>query len=202
MPVGNSDQGVGLSAGDIMISSDMFYQFIDWRHDQIDDSEPYDHEGTLSTTIISPKVTIGLSDWWNLSFQQILGTRHMGWYIDGASKHHRDEGSESNFDNAIGGYLGDSRFMIRYLLLNAGKPLIRRYLIKIYGKEVVSLHCYFRLETIHSLYHYRFGYSVYRFVDWYKPRAGRRHCGDLDKKLSEFSFFAFEKRRGDRSRCG
>ena len=53
MPVGNSDQGVGLSAGDIMVSSDFFYQFIDWRHDQIDDSEPYDHEGTLSTIIIS-----------------------------------------------------------------------------------------------------------------------------------------------------
>ena len=121
MPVGNSDQGVGLSAGDIMLSSDMFYQFIDWRHDQIDDSEPYDHEGTLSTTIISPKVTIGLSDWWNLSFQQILGTRHMGWYIDGASKHHRDEHSHSNFLNAIGGYLGDSRLMLRYLALNTGR---------------------------------------------------------------------------------
>ena len=46
MPVGNSDQGVGLNAGDTMVSSDFFYQFIDWRHDQIDDSEPYDHEGT------------------------------------------------------------------------------------------------------------------------------------------------------------
>ena len=36
LPVGNSDQGVGLSAGDIMISSEILYQFIDWRHDQID----------------------------------------------------------------------------------------------------------------------------------------------------------------------
>ena len=32
MPVGNSDQGVGLSSGDIMIASDYFYQFIDWRY--------------------------------------------------------------------------------------------------------------------------------------------------------------------------
>ena len=121
MPVGSSDQGIGLSAGDIMLSSDFFYQFIDWRHDQIDDSEPYDHEGTLSTTIISPIVTIGLSDWWNLSFQQILGTRHMGWELDEESSHHRDEHSHSNFRNAIGGYLGDARLMLRYLALNTGK---------------------------------------------------------------------------------
>ena len=121
MPVGNSDQGVGLSAGDIMVSSDFFYQFIDWRHDQVDASEPYDHEGTLSTTIISPKITIGLSDWWNFSFQQILGTRHMGWGLDETSKHHRDEHSHSNFLNAIGGYLGDARLMLRYLALNTGR---------------------------------------------------------------------------------
>ena len=120
MPVGNSDQGVGLSAGDIMVSSDFFYQFIDWRHDQIDDSEPYGHEGTLSTIIISPKITIGLSDWWNVSFQQILGTRHMGWHSDETSMHHRDEHSHSNFRNAIGGYLGDARLMLRYLALNTG----------------------------------------------------------------------------------
>ena len=120
MPVGNSDQGVGLGSGDIMIASDYFYQFIDWRHDQIDDSEPYDHEGTLSTTIISPKITIGLSDWWNVSFQQILGTRHMGWDPDETSMHHRDEHSHSNFENAIGGYLGDARLMLRYLALNTG----------------------------------------------------------------------------------
>ena len=121
MPVGNSDQGVGLNAGDIMVSSDFFYQFIDWRHDQIDDSEPYDHEGTLSTTIISPTITIGLSDWWNLSFQQIVGTRHMGWELDESSAHHRDEHSHSNFLNAIGGYLGDARLMLRYLALNTGR---------------------------------------------------------------------------------
>lgn len=121
MPVGNSDKGVGLSAGDIMVSSDFFYQFIDWRHDQIDASEPYGHEGTLSTTIISPNITIGLSDWWNLSFQQIVGTRHMGWELDETSVHHREEHSHSNFLNAIGGYLGDSRLMLRYLASNTGR---------------------------------------------------------------------------------
>ena len=120
MPVGNSDQGVGLGAGDIMISADLFYQFIDWRHDQIDDIETFDHEGTLATTIISPKTTIGLSDWWNISFQQIIGSRHMGWGLN-TSSHHREEGSHSNFKNAIGGYLGDSRITLRYLALNTGR---------------------------------------------------------------------------------
>ena len=121
MPVGSSDQGVGLGAGDVMLSADAFYQFIDWRHDQIDDLEPYDHIGTLSTTIISPKITIGLSDWWNVSFQQILGSRHMGWDLSETSKHHRTEESHSDFLNAIGGYLGDGRIMFRYLALNTGR---------------------------------------------------------------------------------
>ena len=40
---------------------------------------------------------------------------------DNVSIHHRDEGSEKNFDNALGGYLGDSRIMLRFLALNAGK---------------------------------------------------------------------------------
>ena len=42
------------------------------------------------------------------------------------------------------------------LLLQAGKPLIRQYLIKTYGEDVVSLHCYFRLETIHQYYKLKF----------------------------------------------
>ena len=37
--------------------------------------------------------------------------------------HHRDESSESDFDNAIGGYLGDSRILLRFLAFNAGKGL-------------------------------------------------------------------------------
>ena len=104
-----------------MVSSDMFYQFIDWRHDQIDPNEPFDHKGTLATSLIIPKITIGLSDWWNISFQQVLGDRHMGWDLPDSSTHHRPEHSHSNFLNAVGGYLGDSRLMLRYLALNTGR---------------------------------------------------------------------------------
>jgi|GEM_PF-441483 len=48
------------------------------------------------------------------------------------------------------------RGRLNKLLLQAGKPLIRQYLIKTYGEDVVSLHCYFRLETIHQYYKLKF----------------------------------------------
>ena len=111
---------MGLGAGDIMVGANFNYQFIDWRHDPIAD-EDFHHLGTLSAVVISPSITIGITDWWNISLSQVLGNRYMIWDADDVSKHHRDEGSESNFDNAIGGYLGDTRIMLRYLALNAGK---------------------------------------------------------------------------------
>ncbi|MFQ5482788.1 MAG: hypothetical protein ACE5ER_08510, partial [Nitrospinaceae bacterium] len=44
------------------------------------------------------------------------------------------------------------RGRLNKLLLQTGKRLIRNYLIKVYGEDVVNLHCYFRLETIHQYY--------------------------------------------------
>ena len=38
------------------------------------------------------------------------------------------------------------RGRLNKLLLQAGKSLVRQYMIKIYGEDVVHLHCYFRLE--------------------------------------------------------
>lgn len=48
------------------------------------------------------------------------------------------------------------RGRLNKLLLQVGKPLIRQYMIKIYGEDVVNLHCYFRLETIHQYYKLKF----------------------------------------------
>jgi hypothetical protein len=48
------------------------------------------------------------------------------------------------------------RGRLNKLLLQAGKSLIRQYMIKIYGENVVNLHCYFRLETIHQYYKLKF----------------------------------------------
>jgi len=105
-----------------MIGADYNYQFIDWQHDPIpDESYNFHHLGTLSSRAVSPSITIGLTNWWNISLRQVIGKRYMTWESDSTSKHHRDEGSESNYINAHGGYLGDSRIMVRYLLLNAGR---------------------------------------------------------------------------------
>ena len=112
-----------------MVSTDIFYQFIDWRHDQIA-GEDFEHKGTLSSTVITPAITVGINDWWNITFIQIIGRRVMTWGVkDSISIHHRDEGSDSIFDNAVGGILGDSRIMLRFLVLNAGKgPGLRLFL--------------------------------------------------------------------------
>lgn len=48
------------------------------------------------------------------------------------------------------------RGRLNKLLLKTGKSLIRRYLVQVYGPEVVDLHCYFRLETVHQYYKLKF----------------------------------------------
>ena len=104
-----------------MLGANFNYQFIDWAHDKIA-GEDFEHKGTLSSTVMTPTMTIGVNDWWNITFIQIIGRRAMTWGVeDSISFHHRDESSDSIFDNAVGGILGDSRIMLRFLALNAGK---------------------------------------------------------------------------------
>jgi len=111
-----------------MVGANFNYQFIDWQHGDI--GEGFDHLGTLSATVFTPNITLGLTDWWNITFSQVMGRRYMTWEVPNETTiHHRDEGSESGFDNAIGGYLGDSRIIARFLALNAGKgPGLRLFL--------------------------------------------------------------------------
>ena len=111
-----------------MVGANFNYQFIDWAHDEVD-NEGFDHAGTLSATVFTPNITIGITDWWNITFSQVIGRRYMTWGVDRITPHHRDEGSDSDFDNAVGGLLGDSRFMLRFLALNTGKgPGLRLFL--------------------------------------------------------------------------
>lgn len=128
MPVGNSDKGVGLWAGQVMLGLDNNAQYIDWWHEELED-ESFDHSGTLSTFLLQPRLTIGLSNYWNLSVSTTLGNRYMDWRPDTSSKHHRDEGSLDDYDNAHGGYLGDSEIMLRYLVLNVGGGTGSRFFI-------------------------------------------------------------------------
>jgi len=110
-----------------MVSGNYNYQFIDWSHDAIPNSEngpPGDdhaHLGTMSTHLITPTVTLGLSDYLNITFQQAVGIRSMDWMGEGDSNHHRDEHSLSDFlDQANGSIFGDATINLKYLLTNTG----------------------------------------------------------------------------------
>ena len=122
MPVGNSDRGVGLWAGQVMFGVDNSNEYIDWWHDVLPNSpENFDHEGRMVSSILTPSLTIGVSNYINVSLSQIVGFRHMVWDGDQHSIHHRTEGTDKNFNNANGGLLGDSKVMVRYLVSNAGQ---------------------------------------------------------------------------------
>ena len=101
------------------------FQYIDWSHDKVE-LEPFDHFGTMETYLIIPGVTIGLTDYLNFSYSQVLGIRSMSWGPDSVSFHHRDESTLTDYINgqefaqAIGGLLGDARFKLRYLYKNVG----------------------------------------------------------------------------------
>ena len=152
MPVGNSDRGVGLGAGEIMLFADLNYQNFEWWHEQIEgaiipgteEEENFEHSGQFNNRSLNLGFTLGLNDYWNLSVSQLISERCMDWegpvftgsetYFnpdihqigDSKSVHHRTECSSSDFydgDNqiAFGGYLGDTRINLKYLLYNQGK---------------------------------------------------------------------------------
>ena len=60
-----------------MVGANFNYQYINWEHGDI--GEGFKHKGTLSATIITPNITIGLTDWWNITFSQVIGSRSMTW---------------------------------------------------------------------------------------------------------------------------
>ena len=110
-----------------MFNLDNANQYIDWWHEAVPGSgEGFDHEGTLTTLMLSPAITIGLSNYWNMTITQVLGNRIMTWDGDTTTIHHRDENSLSDFINATGGLIGDTRLMFRYLLYNDGQGSGRR----------------------------------------------------------------------------
>ncbi len=102
-----------------MLSANYSYQHFDWAHDPIEE-EPFEHLGNLISHLINPTITIGLSDYLNISYQQTIGVRTMDWMGGGDSKHHRDENSLSDFINAIGNAYGDARINLKYLITNTG----------------------------------------------------------------------------------
>ena len=123
-----------------MVSNNYNYQFIDWSHGPLG-GEPFEHVGTLSTHLITPTVSLGLSDYINISYTQAIGVRAMGWGL-GHSVHHRNENSSDSFDNALGSLFGDGTLSIKYLLTNTGAQSGSRIFIGggliIPGKSVLT----------------------------------------------------------------
>ena len=102
-----------------MFSMNYNYQYVDWSHDPIT-GEPFLHKGNLVTNIITPTITIGLSDYFNISYQQTIGVRSMDWLGDSTSMHHQDGDTSTDFDNAHGSKFGDGTINLKYLVTNTG----------------------------------------------------------------------------------
>ena len=119
MPGGDSDKGLGANKNEIYLSLENSYQYIDWWHEAIPE-EDFDHEGSIFTAVFRPGAIYGISNNINLYLTTTFGVRSMEWFGENVSLHHRDEHSAEDFDNAIGGLLGDSKIIFRYLLKNTG----------------------------------------------------------------------------------
>ena len=122
-----------------MIFSNYSYQYFDWWHDIIPDANEFDlngdsfeHEGLFNNNILDLGFTIGLNDYWNVTFKQSLIERCMDWEgpVDQSGNsltvHHRTECSSSDFYDgdspiAYGGILADANINFRYLLYNQMK---------------------------------------------------------------------------------
>ena len=119
MPVGESDKGFGAEKGQLYYGIQSHFTSIDWWHDPVE-GEPFKHSGSLNTFIVRPSIVYGISNKYNLTLNSTLGVRNMNWNQPNVSIHHRTESSSSDFHNANGGILGDSKVMIRYLIKNQG----------------------------------------------------------------------------------
>lgn len=119
MPVGEADKGVGAEKGKAYYGLQSYYSSIDWWHDPIE-KELFKHAGTLNTFLIRPSIVYGITKKYNLMITTTIGMRMMNWGKPDKSIHHRTETSASDFDNANGGILGDSKIILRYLVKNTG----------------------------------------------------------------------------------
>ena len=102
-----------------MGSLDYSYESIDWWHEALLPDVTFEHDGLLYSHVMNPALTIGLSDYVNATLSQVIGSRTME-YKSANTPHHRNEGSDTDFNNAVGGLLGDTKFFFRYLVLNDG----------------------------------------------------------------------------------
>ena len=126
MPVGESDKGFSAQPGVAYFGVQSGITIIDWWHEALG-AEQFEHSGLLNTYLLQPKIVYGFSQKLNLAINVSFGLRQMHWNVSDESIHHRDETTLSNFRNAIGSILGDSKIIVRYLINEAGSELGKRF---------------------------------------------------------------------------
>ena len=126
MPVGKSDKGFSAQPSEIYYGLQGSLNFIDGWHEELG-AENFEHSGLLNTFIILPNLVYGVSEKLNLAFNVSLGIRSMSWHSVEESIHHRNETSLTNFRNALGSILGDSRIILRYLVNESGSEMGKRF---------------------------------------------------------------------------
>jgi len=119
LPVGESNKGFGAEKGKIYYLIKGSLAYINWWHETLG-NEQFDHSGLLNTYFVRPGFIYGLSDKLNIYINSTLGIRQMYWGGEKESIHHRDETSLTDYINAHGSILGDSRLIFRYIIKNTG----------------------------------------------------------------------------------
>ena len=168
MPVGESDKGFSAKKGDIYFGVQTSFTTINWWHEALG-AERFEHSGLLNTYLLQPKGIIGISDKLNIAYSTTLGLKEMHWHIAEESIHHRDENTRSNFLNAIGSVLGDSRFILRYLLKDAGAEMGPRIYagggIVIPGRSILKADPFFLSDELNEKHrHFSLSSGAYKAI--------------------------------------
>ena len=199
MPGGNSDKGLGAEKNQIYLSLENASQYIDWQHGAIP-GENFIHEGSLSSFFLRPGAIYGLTNKLNVYLNTTIGIRTMGWFTDNHSIHHRSENTSSDFDNAIGGLLGDSKIILRYLWKNTGAGDGYRIIfgngLTIPSKNMLTINPFKKIDNEYLAHrHFSMTFGTYNFISdvqlFYKRSSNPVFFGGiliLEKPIKENAY--------------
>ena len=199
MPGGNSDKGLGAEKNQIYLSLENASQYIDWQHGAIP-GENFIHEGSLSSFFLRPGAIYGLTNKLNVYLNTTIGIRTMGWFTDNHSIHHRSENTSSDFDNAIGGLLGDSKIILRYLWKNTGAGDGYRIIfgngLTVPSKNMLTINPFKKIDNEYLAHrHFSMTFGTYNFISdvqlFYKRSSNPVFFGGiliLEKPIKENAY--------------
>ena len=124
----------------------------------------------------------------------------MDWFGHNHSIHHRDENTNSDFDNAIGGLLGDSKIILRYLWKNTGAGDGYRIIfgngLTIPSKNMLTINPFKKVDNEHLPHrHFSMSNGTYNFISdvqlFYKRSSNPVFFGGiliLEKPIKENAY--------------